>query len=166
MEGQESKESFFDKFFRIDWIGAGLFMAGGILILLALNWGSVGDWDSAKVIACFVVGGVSIIAFVLWEYYLERIESVESTSKMRLLYTDPMIPLELFRSKDTCIVMYGTLVSGMVMLVMFYFVAIFFVIVVGESASKSGVQLIYFAPGLVSNLVVLFPISAVLINIS
>jgi len=36
----------------------------------------------------------------------------------------------------------------MVMLVMFYFVAIFMIIVTGLSANKAGVQLIYFAPGM------------------
>ncbi len=145
------RESFFDKFIRIDWVGAALFMSGGILILLALNWGSVGDWNSAKVIVCFVIGGVAIIGFLLWEYYLERIEieSIDAMSGMRLLNTDPMIPLGLFKSVDTCAIMYGTMVSGMVMLVMFYFVAIFFVIASNLSASKSGAQLIYFAPGMV-----------------
>jgi len=38
--------------------------------------------------------------------------------------------------------------SGMVMLVAFYFVAIFFTIVSGQSATKAGVQLIFFAPGM------------------
>ena len=64
--------------------------------------------------------------------------------------TDPMISLKLFTSLDLCIAQYAIFVSGMVMIVMFYFVAIFFVVVSGLSASKSGAQLIYFAPGMVS----------------
>lgn len=149
LPSMEYQETFVDKLFRIDWVGAALFMAGGILLLLALNWGSNEKWNSAKVIACFVVGGVAIICFLLWEYFLEREEVSTRPTSSRLRATDPMIPLELFRSLDICIVMYGTFVSGMVMLVMFYFVAIFFVIVTGLSPTDSGVQLIYFAPGMV-----------------
>ncbi|KAI0093053.1 major facilitator superfamily domain-containing protein [Irpex rosettiformis] len=142
-------ESFLDKLCRIDWVGAIIFMGGGILLLLALNWGSTGDWDTVKVIVCFVVGGLLFIAFLLWEYYLERIDiKAATTSRLRLLYTDPLIPLDLFKSLNICIVMYATLVSGMVMLVMFYFVAIFFVIVANKSPTNSGAQLIFFAPGM------------------
>ncbi|EKM54394.1 uncharacterized protein PHACADRAFT_258207 [Phanerochaete carnosa HHB-10118-sp] len=141
-------ETFLDKFLRIDWIGAAFFMAGGILILLALNWGSNEKWNEAKVIACFVVGGICIILFLLWEYFLEREEVAARPTSSRLRATDPMIPLELFKSLDLCIVMYCTFVSGMIMLVMFYFVAIFFVIVSNLSATSAGAQLIYFAPGM------------------
>lgn len=144
-----SEETLVDKILRVDWIGASLFMAGGILLLLALNWGSNEKWNSAKVIACFVVGGVAVIFFLLWEYYLETEQVASRPSSSRLRATDPMIPLELFKSLDICIVMYSTYVNGMVMLVMFYFVAIFFVIVTGLSPTKSGAQLIYFAPGMV-----------------
>ena len=147
----DQHESFLEKLGRIDWVGAIIFMGGGILILLALNWGSTGDWDTAKVIVCFVVGGLLMVAFLLWEYFLERKEAMGSTdtSRTRSLLTDPLIPLELFRSLNICIVMYATLVSGMIMLVMFYFVAIFFIIVSNLSPTDSGAQLVYFAPGMV-----------------
>ncbi len=125
-------------------------MAGGILVLLALNWGSNEKWNSVKVIVCFVLGGILIVAFLGWEYVLEMQEESPMPSSIRLFHTDPMIPLALFRSLDVCIVQYGTFVFGMIMLVMFYFVAIFFIIVTGLSPTKSGVQLIYFAPGMVS----------------
>lgn len=146
---QHASNSFLSKVARIDWIGAAFFMAGGILLLLALNWGSTQQWKTAKVIACFVVGGVSIIAFVIWEYFLEKKAENPATSFSLALSTKPMVPFELFRSFDLVIVMYNTFVSGAIMLVMFYFVAIYMVIVNNESASKAGAQLIYFAPGMV-----------------
>jgi hypothetical protein len=59
-----------------------------------------------------------------------------------------MIPLDVFRSYDVCAVQYASFISGMVMLVMFYFVAIFMTIVVGLSPGQAGVQLVYFAPGM------------------
>ncbi|KAH7910601.1 major facilitator superfamily domain-containing protein [Hygrophoropsis aurantiaca] len=144
----EEKESFLHKILRIDWVGTFLFVVGGILILLALNWGSTSSWRLPKVIASWVIGGLLILACLCWEYLLEQQLLRSSPSKWTILCCDPMLPLEIFRSYNVCAVMYGCYVSGLVMLVMFYFVAIFMTVVTGLSPAKAGVQLIYFAPGM------------------
>ncbi|KAH9950575.1 MFS general substrate transporter [Amylocystis lapponica] len=143
----QEKETFLEKFARVDWFGAALFMAGGILVLLALNWGSTYGWNSARMIACFVVGGVLYIAFFAFEYFLERRTENLAVTGGRL-WQEPMLPLAVFRSYDVCAGQFALFVSGMVMIVMFYFVAIFMTIVNGLSSTNAGVQLIYFAPGL------------------
>ncbi|CAL1706889.1 unnamed protein product [Somion occarium] len=144
-----AKLSFLSKFLEIDWVGGALFMAAGILILLALNWGSTEQWDTAKVVVCFVIGGVLLLAFLFWEHVLVQKANYGGTSTLRrALYTGPMIPLAIFKSLDVCIVMYGVFVSGMIMLVMFYFVAIFMTIVTDLPPNEAGVQLLYFAPGM------------------
>ncbi|TFK50970.1 MFS general substrate transporter [Heliocybe sulcata] len=142
------KESWFDKLLRIDWVGAVLFMGGGILLLLALNWGSTEAWRSAKVIVSFVVGGILFIAFGSYEVMLVHYRDSPVPPPLRMLWADPLVPMNVFLSYDACAVLYSNFVQGMVMMVMFYFVAIFMVIVEGVSATKAGVQLIYFAPGM------------------
>ncbi|KAJ6455690.1 major facilitator superfamily domain-containing protein [Mycena sanguinolenta] len=133
---------------RMDWLGAILFTASGILLLLALNWGSTEEWKSAKVIVSFVVGGGVMIAFVLYQILLQsRVESGAAAAS-HVLKSEPMIPMEVFKSYDHCAVQYGTFVAGMVMLVMFYFIAIFMTIVNQLSPSQAGIQLVYFAPGM------------------
>ncbi|KAG8830751.1 hypothetical protein FRC17_004286 [Serendipita sp. 399] len=62
--------------------------------------------------------------------------------------TDPILPMNMFRSYDVLATDFATMTHGMVMLGIFYFVATFYVIVNGESAVGSGVQLLYFAPGM------------------
>ncbi|CAG8692177.1 194_t:CDS:2, partial [Acaulospora colombiana] len=62
--------------------------------------------------------------------------------------TDPMLPMNMFRSIDVIACNFATLTSGMVMLGIFYFVSIFFIIVGGKDATKAGVQCLYFAPGI------------------
>ncbi|KIJ18729.1 hypothetical protein PAXINDRAFT_129099, partial [Paxillus involutus ATCC 200175] len=148
VETHAGKETFPQKLLRIDWIGTFLFVVGGILILLALNWGSVDSWSSTKVIVCWILGPLSIIACLLWEYVLENQLRRTTPSHYRVLNCEPMLPLEIFRSYDICAVLYGSFVSGMVMLVMFYFISIFMTIVAGYSPAKAGVQLVYFAPGM------------------
>ncbi|KAH9946096.1 MFS general substrate transporter [Epithele typhae] len=143
-------ETFTQKLLRIDWVGAVLFMIAGITLLLALNWGSTttSSWSEPRVIACFAVAGVAYIAWIAWENALERRQARDGTSRNPLMRTDPMIPLELFKSKDLVIAQLGVFVSGMVMIVMFYFIAIFFTIVSGLTGTEAGQQLLYFAPGL------------------
>lgn len=134
---------------RVDWIGAILFMGAGILVLLALNWGSSEQWDQTKVIVSWVVGGIFFVAFIVWEVVLEKFAESPVGNRRSKLLVDPMIPVSLFKSLDVCIVQYATFVTGLNMLVMFYFVAIFSTIVNGLSPDKAGAQLIYFAPGMV-----------------
>ncbi|CCM03054.1 uncharacterized protein FIBRA_05173 [Fibroporia radiculosa] len=141
-------ETFVQQLLRVDWIGAFLFMAGGILIMLALNWGSTYGWDSARVVVCFVIGGLIYVAFVLVEWFLERRAMSAASSQTTTLLPEPMLPLVVFRSLDICLIQASTFVSGMVMIVIFYFVATFMTIVAGRSASSAGSQLVYFAPGM------------------
>lgn len=68
-----------------DYIGFVLFTGGLLVFLMGLSWGgSVYPWKSAHVIAGLVVGGVTLIAFVLYECYMPLV--------------DPLIPMHLFRN--------------------------------------------------------------------
>ncbi|EGO25454.1 hypothetical protein SERLADRAFT_465639 [Serpula lacrymans var. lacrymans S7.9] len=142
------KETVLQKILRIDWVGTLFFVGGGILILLALNWGSTNEWGSARVIVSWIIGGLLFVACILWEYILEHQMFSINPSSISVLRADPMLPLEIFRSYDVSTVEYGSFISGLVMLVMFYFVSIFMTIVTGLSPAKAGVQLVYFAPGM------------------
>ncbi|KZT21059.1 MFS general substrate transporter [Neolentinus lepideus HHB14362 ss-1] len=142
------KERRFDKLLRVDWIGTLLFIGGGIPLLLALNWGSTEAWNSAKVIASFVGGGILPIVCGCYELLLAHYRDSSVPPPLRVLWADPFIPMKIFLSYDVCAVLYSNFVQGMVMMVIFYFVAIFMVIVAGKSATNAGVQLIYFAPGM------------------
>lgn len=170
---------FWKSFSRIDVVGAILFIIFGITVLLGLNWGSTGTWNDTKVIACLAVGGGTLIIFIIWEYLVDHSadhlavtyhSDVESPYKndgsqtkagnraraARLSpsftrITDPMLPMTMFRSYDIIATDFATMASGMIMLGIFYFVAIFFVIVGGSDPVSAGTQLLYFAPGMVSN---------------
>lgn len=133
----------------IDWIGTFLFVIGGILILLALNWGPNDDWKSVRVIACLVVGVIVFVTCILWEVVLERKHQASTVTISALYHAQPMLPLKLFRSYDICVLYYGCSASGVVIFVMFYFVAIFMTVVSGLPPDQASIQLLYFAPGLV-----------------
>lgn len=68
---------------QLDYVGILLFVAGLFVFLLGLSWGGQQyPWKSAEVIATLVIGGVTMIAFALWETY----------AKLK----EPLLPMHLF----------------------------------------------------------------------
>lgn len=125
-------ETIIEKILRVDTIGAVLFIGGSILILLALDWGSNVAWDEARVIACLIVGAVSLVGFVIWEGFAEKEaesslncdanmegQSEKPTGRTRPSWTRPetMIPLGVFANYDVCVTQFASFTGGMVMLV-------------------------------------------------
>lgn len=162
----DPKETLTQKLLRADWVGTILFIGGGILILLALSMGSSVEkrgYSSPISIASFTIGFTLIFLFVAWEYLVSRYMDAAVDEALgrprrfpRFLYrsprwlrlTEPTIPLDIFKSYDVVATSFAALTGGMVLFAGFYFLAIYFAIVQGFSAKDSGIQLLWFAPGL------------------
>jgi EmrB/QacA subfamily drug resistance transporter len=69
---------------RIDWFGATAVIATLVPVLLVAEEGRTWGWASAGSIACYVIGGVGLISFILIERYMKA---------------DAIIPLRLFSSR-------------------------------------------------------------------
>ena len=69
---------------RIDWFGATAVIVTLVPVLLVAEEGRTWGWDSAGSIACYVIGAVGLISFILIE---------------RAMGADAIIPLRLFRSR-------------------------------------------------------------------
>lgn len=68
---------------RIDWWGAAGVIVALVPLLLVAEQGREWGWGSAGSIACYVIGAIGIVAFILIE---------------RAMKDDALIPLKLFRS--------------------------------------------------------------------
>jgi EmrB/QacA subfamily drug resistance transporter len=68
---------------RIDWWGAATVVLALVPLLLVAEQGREWGWDSAGAIACYVIGGLGIAAFIVSE---------------KLMGDDALIPLKLFRN--------------------------------------------------------------------
>ncbi|WP_152645754.1 MDR family MFS transporter [Streptacidiphilus albus] len=69
---------------RIDWLGAVLIAVGVVPLLLVAEQGQGWGWSSTRSLACFAVGIVGVIAWILVE---------------RRMGDDALIPMRLFGSK-------------------------------------------------------------------
>ncbi|WWC69847.1 uncharacterized protein I206_103790 [Kwoniella pini CBS 10737] len=96
------------KLAKMDWIGSILSLAMTICILVPLSGGgSTFAWNSPIVISLFVVGGLSVIAFIVVERYFAAF---------------PLFPGRLLLNRNVCLLLVQTWLVGMV-----YYGGIFFV---------------------------------------
>ncbi|KAK6460667.1 multidrug-resistance transporte [Scheffersomyces coipomensis] len=58
---------------KFDYFGTFLLIAGFVVFLLALTFGgNAYSWHSAPVILCFVLGGLTLVAFTIWNVYFSK----------------------------------------------------------------------------------------------
>lgn len=120
----------------IDYPGVFFMTSGLVLLLLAMTFGSGGQfaWNSAAVICCFVLGGILTIAFCVWNFGFSK---------------HPLIPLEVVKAWPTlasAITMFGVFGYFMASVI---FLAIYFQVIHDASAWRSGVDLLPLIIGVV-----------------
>ncbi len=129
----------------LDFGGQLLFLWGLGLVILALTWaGGSYAWNSSNVLAPLVIGFVLTIGWVFYEFMMTPGHALS-----RIFPTQrPMMPWELLSKRDIGIIFWINFTIGTTMFANLYFLDLYFAIVEGNSASKAGVSLLYFLPGL------------------
>jgi len=139
------------KLARVDWIAAAFFTTGAILVLMGLSWGSTEKWHQAKVISCITIGGILLVMFLGWEYWLGKYE-VRFNRDGSLMYpekplrippwiishTNRMLPLWIFTNYQIPVIFLSSFTGGMVMFGCLYFLAIYWSIVAGYEDTRTG----------------------------
>jgi MFS family permease len=129
----------------VDYGGQFLFLWGLGLMILAFTWaGGSYAWGSANVLAPLVIGAVLAVAWVLYEYSMAPPHALSRLFARQRA----MIRWELLVQKDVGLLLYINFCVGAAMFAVMYFMDLYFAVVLGQSASKSGTNLLYFLPGL------------------
>ncbi|TVY33440.1 Efflux pump [Lachnellula subtilissima] len=121
---------------KLDVVGFLIFAPAIVMLLMALRWGGTEyPWKSATIIGLFCGAGITLIPFVIWEYYVGD---------------NAMIPVSIVSHRvvwSGCI--YAGLFLGAVM-TFTYYMPIYFQAVRGISPSLSGV---YMLPSIPSQMI-------------
>ncbi|KAE8362389.1 major facilitator superfamily domain-containing protein [Aspergillus caelatus] len=129
----------------VDIIGSVLFIFGVGLIILATAWGGATyPWSAPQVLAPLVVGSVCFILFFVYEYFLEPGRIFARIFPKQVA----MLPYSMFARKDTIWLAIVQFSTGAAMYSIFYYIGIYFSLVEAYPASKAGVQLLYYIPGM------------------
>jgi EmrB/QacA subfamily drug resistance transporter len=117
----------------IDYVGTALLTASVTPLLLALTWGgSEHAWGSATIVGLLVGGGVLLLAFLAWEARAP----------------DPILPLRLFRNRVVSVSTASMFVVGVALIATGLFVPLFLQVVLGVSATDSGLNVLPMSAGL------------------
>ncbi|ORY13697.1 major facilitator superfamily domain-containing protein [Clohesyomyces aquaticus] len=128
-----------------DWPGISLFIFGIGLFILAIMWaGTQFAWSSAAVIAPLTLGAILSILFFWHEFLLEPGRLSARIFPRQIA----MMPFELYKKKDTLLLLIINFATGISLTSAFYFISIYWELAEGYSASDAGVQLLYYTPGL------------------
>jgi predicted MFS family arabinose efflux permease len=118
----------------IDWLGAGLLVAGVSCLLLALSWGgNQYPWGSPLIIGLFVAGGVLAVLFILQEARV----------------SEPILPLRLFARRTFVLANAASFVLGLVMFGSIIFFPLYLQIVKGASPTASGLLMLPMMAGII-----------------
>lgn len=121
----EKKVPFWERMKQLDLIGTAVFVCAVVCMLLALQWGgSSYPWNDYRIILCFTMSGVLIIAFVVLQY----LQGDYAT-----------IPLRIIKQRSVAASCIFIAMLGAAFFVLVYWVPIWFQAVKGASALKSGI---------------------------
>ncbi|GAA5937593.1 MDR family MFS transporter [Sporobolomyces koalae] len=113
---------------RMDWIGGILSLGGVTSLVLALQWGgNQKPWNSGAVIACFVVAGVTLLAFGFWQ---------------RHLGDRALVPPRIFKDYSIWAICVTAFMTRCSMLILTYYLPIYYQAAKHHSATKSGVDIL------------------------
>ena len=113
---------------KFDFLGTFLIVSGSVVFLLALTFGgNEFRWDSAPVILCFVLGGLTMIAFCVWNF---------GFSKDPLIATDIVASRHIMAATLVMSGCFGSFISFMI------YGAVYFQVIWGSSPLSSGLHLL------------------------
>lgn len=124
------KKNLREKLSTVDYVGTLLIAAGLVLVLLALTFGgNEYPWKSAAVICMFVIGGLVLIAFCVWNFVF---------SPNPLIIKEVVVVPKIMWATMTATFNFAFFMATTM------YLAIYFQVIFNMSAWKSGVHLLPF----------------------
>ncbi|HWU47626.1 MAG TPA: MDR family MFS transporter [Humibacter sp.] len=118
---------------RIDWWGAAAVIVALVPLLLVAEEGQTWGWGSFNAIACYVVGAIGAIAFIVIEM---------------LMKDDALIPMKLFRNSTFSMATVIGVLVGFGMFGAMMTIPLYLQIVLGSTPTESGFQMLPMILGL------------------
>ncbi|GAA4489924.1 MDR family MFS transporter [Microbacterium panaciterrae] len=119
---------------RIDWWGAAAVIVALVPLLIVVEQGRTWGWASTASIACYVLGGVGLVAFIVIE---------------TLMKDDAIIPLKLFRSGTFSMATVLGFLVGFAMFGAMMTIPLYMQIVLGMNPTESGLSMLPLIIGLI-----------------
>jgi EmrB/QacA subfamily drug resistance transporter len=124
---------------RIDWPGALALITCLVPLLVIAEQGRTWGWDSTRALACYAIGAVGLVLFVLAE---------------RLYKDDALLPLRMFGNRTFAVSSLSSIVLGAGMFGGLLLLPQYLQIVHGSSPTEAGLQMIPLVLGIMSGSII------------
>lgn len=119
--------SFISKLREIDFVGMTLFLASTTGFLVPVTWGGVQyPWDSWRTLVPLILCGIGMIGFVMHQEYVAK---------------NPLIRTAVFKSTSAAILFFSTIVHGIILWAILYYMPLYYQAVKGYSPILTGIAL-------------------------
>ncbi|CCH41176.1 putative membrane protein [Wickerhamomyces ciferrii] len=124
----KAKGTWKEKLKALDYVGTFLMTAGIVIFLLALTFGGVEySWNSGAVIAMFIIGGILMILFLVWNFKFSKA---------------PIIPWFVIKNPYVTIPIFALFLNFYCFMGIATFISTYFQVVRGYDAFDTGVHLL------------------------
>ncbi|CAO1598150.1 hypothetical protein XANCAGTX0491_001922 [Xanthoria calcicola] len=112
---------------RVDWFGSFLFIASTTAFLIPITWGGVSyPWTSWHTLVPLCLGIAGLITFIAYE---------------EIVAAEPLIRLVIFKNQTAAVSYSATVIHGMILWSLLYYLPLYYEAVKGFSPIVSGVAL-------------------------
>ncbi|KAH8811638.1 major facilitator superfamily-domain-containing protein [Xylogone sp. PMI_703] len=110
-----------------DWVSSFLFVASATAFIIPVTWGGIQyDWSSWRTLVPLFLGVAGLLGFVLYSSYIPA---------------DPLIRRSLFQSPTSLTAYLSTVMHGIILWSLLYYIPLYFEAVKNKSAIGAGVAL-------------------------
>ncbi|KAK6537998.1 hypothetical protein TWF694_010891 [Orbilia ellipsospora] len=111
---------------RVDWVGGTIFIASCTSFLIPITWGgTMYAWTSWRTLVPLLVGAAGLIGFIFYEKYVAA---------------EPLIKLGVFGQRTAAVNYLGTVMHGIVLWGLLYYLPLYYLAVKNQSAILAGVS--------------------------
>ena len=115
-----------DRLRRVDWVGSLLFVSSTTSFLIPITWGGVSyAWDSWHTLVPLIIGIIGLILFVAFEEHVAK---------------EPLIRLDVFQNRTNAASYVETILHGMILWCILYYLPLYYETVKGQSPITAGVS--------------------------
>lgn len=132
-----------DKVKRFDWIGSVFFIASTVSFLVPLTWGGVMySWSSWHTLVPLLLGVAGVVGFGFYERYLSHRCFDKDGQVLPGNNTEPIIRFTIFHNSSMLITYMETVLHGIVLWCLLYFLPLYYEAVKGYTPIISGVAIL------------------------
>ncbi|KAL5348237.1 hypothetical protein ACLOAV_006718 [Pseudogymnoascus australis] len=125
---------------KLDGIGTSIFVVSMVCLIIALQWGgTVYPWGSPRIIALLIIFGLTLIAWVCYQYYKND---------------NATVPRRIISQRSVAFASLTSFMMGGAMFSIVYYVSVYFQAVRGTSATTSGLYSLPIILGLTSGMLI------------